>query len=61
MTKIVCKFCFASYVFIKSQTVKNDQSLAGIHFSNRTSQIKLESLSIPNLDLSEKIRKVVIK
>ena len=44
--------------------IKNSDFLAGIFFiflKKKTSWTKRESLSIPNFDLSEKIRKVVIK
>ena len=42
--------------------VKNSNILAGIYFifPKKTLQTKLERLSIPNLELIEKIRKVVL-
>ena len=43
--------------------VENSYILAGIYFifPKKTPKTKLEELSIPNLDLSGKIEKVVIK
>ena len=57
MNLLSAKFSFTFYVFI------NNFILAGIHFIflKKRSKTKLEKLSIPNLDLNEKIGKVVIK
>ena len=43
---------------LAAQIVKNNHILAGIYFIflKKTSQTKIESLSVPNLDLSESVR-----
>ena len=53
---MIAKFYFAFYV-------KNSHILAGIYliFLKKTSETKLERLSIPKIDLTEKLGKVVIK
>ena len=47
--------------FLTAPVVKSSHILLGIYFSQKPSQNKLESLSMPNLDLSRNIGKVVIK
>ena len=62
MNMIVCQifFCFLSLL---TALIAKNNILAGIFFylSKKASQTKLEKHSIPNLDLSEKIGKAVIK
>ena len=54
-------FCFSC--LLTAFTVKNSHIFAGIDFIflKKTYLTKHERLSIPNFDLSKKIRKVVIK
>ena len=48
---------------LTASVVKNSHILAGIYFIflEKTSYTKLEKFSIPNLDFSQKIRKVFMR
>ena len=57
------KFCFAFYIFLTDPIVKNSNILAGIYFNffKKMPRTSCKSLSMPNLDPSEKIGRVAIK
>ena len=57
----VCKLIFLPFMsLLTASTVKNSHVLAGVYFIfQETSKTKLQMLSIPNLELSEKIGWVV--
>ena len=55
------KFSFVFISLLKAPIVKSTHILAAIYLSRKTFWTKLESLLIKNMDLSEKIEKVVTK
>ena len=62
VSMIACKFFFYFLFLLTAPIVENSHILAKIYFTFlKTSLTKLKSPSIPNLDLSEKIGKAVIK